>query len=198
MQLFDLMTKCVVDQSVVSNRHLNLLGLDVCHRMSLHPGMAEVANALDSPSNAVWKTEARRHLPRHFNISTESGCRCLVDEYILTAVVYAQKIIEQDTVLTSTLRQTYHIMHPHIAVFSEQSIPQTVIACEDTSYTFYGTWDYALGYISVDDITSLSRGSLSLDAHDVLCGVLEIKSLSEIHNAVPRITAQVFSGLVLT
>ncbi len=55
-------------------------------------------------------------------------------------------------------------MHPHIAVFSEQSIPQTVIACEDTSYTFYGTWDYALGYISVDDISTRSHPASFLNA----------------------------------
>lgn len=39
--------------------------------------MAEVANALDSPSNAVWKTEARRHLPRHFNISVGDLPLCM-------------------------------------------------------------------------------------------------------------------------
>ena len=75
-------------------------------------------------------------------------------------------------------------------------VPETKIKSRDVTYRLYGFFDYALGFIHdiglysftfllfcsffdlIDfDTISLIRGTLTPDAHETLCGVIEVKSL---------------------
>ncbi|KAK7678525.1 hypothetical protein QCA50_018397 [Cerrena zonata] len=203
--LIRLMTQCVVDQTIVpfssvSRRHLRLLGLDVTYRMTLHPDLVRKANQENSPSNCTLQADTINSMQKHFNVSKEAGCRCIIDQYLLAAVVYAQEQIDTDKSLQSFLRMTYKIMDPHISVFTELPVPHTTITCDNgnVSYTFHGVLDYAIGFIEAADILSLGRGSIGLDAHEALSGIVEAKSLTEMQDAVPQIITQVLTILVLT
>lgn len=103
-------------------------------------------------------------------------------------------------------------------VFTELPVPETKIESGDVMYRFHGSLDYALGFISADDIcmypftflvlcsfsthfisiASLGRGTLTIDEHRMLYGIIEVKSLSEMENAIPQITTQILTLLVLT
>ncbi|KAK7686122.1 hypothetical protein QCA50_010934 [Cerrena zonata] len=201
--LIRLMTQCVIDQTIVpfssvTKRHLKLLGLDLTYRMSLDPDAALDANE-NSPSNRTLEADAIDCMQKHFNVSMEAGCRSIIGQFLIAAVVYAQEQIDTDSKLQSSLRRTYKIMKPHISVFSNLHIPHTTITCDsdNVSYTFHGVLDYAIGFIEADDILSLGRGSIGLDAHEILCGIAEVNSLSEMQDAVPQITAQALTLLAL-
>lgn len=91
-----------------------------------------------------------------------SGCRCIIDQYLLAAVAYAQQIIDNDKDLRKKLRTTYNIDKPHIGVFTEVPVPNTMIKCTGTgmSYTFHGFLDYATGFIHQRDIGTLLSSNL--------------------------------------
>jgi len=56
----------------------------------------------------------------------------------------------------------------------------------------------SFSYAQLISAASLGRGTLALDTHETLSGILEAKSLSEMKDAIPQITAQVLTILVLT
>lgn len=77
----------------------------------------------------------------------ESGCRSIIHQCLISAVVYAQQCIDNDPQLKATLCQTYEIMDPHVAVFTDLPVPKTMIG-SDVTYMFHGFLDFALGFIS--------------------------------------------------
>lgn len=82
-----------------------------------------------------------------------SGCRCIIDQYLLVAVACAQDIIDNDIALADSLSKKYKILKPHIGVFTEHPVPHTTITCDNVSYTFHGVLDYAIGVIEKRDMS---------------------------------------------
>jgi hypothetical protein len=167
-------------------------------------------------NNPLWITYVISIINQLLQI--ELGCRCIITQYLTSAAVYAQKYIDEDPQLKSCLGKMYKIMEldPHIAVFNDLPVPDTKVASGDVSYTFHGNLDYALGFISAFWIciylfsllffffpadliltASLRLRTLTLDVHKVLGGVMEAKSLAEMTSAIPQITSQVLSVLML-
>jgi hypothetical protein len=62
-------------------------------------------------------------------------------------VVYAQSIIDNDKSLKAILSLKHGLKNPHIAIFTEQVVPKTMIEHNKVSYTFYGILDYAISFI---------------------------------------------------
>jgi hypothetical protein len=85
----------------------------------------------------------------------EYGCRCIIAQYLSAAVVYAQGIIDKDDAMKRELSSRYNIKNPHIAVFTELTIPHTRITYGEVSYVFHGSLDYAVGYIKGRDVGKL-------------------------------------------
>jgi hypothetical protein len=81
-------------------------------------------------------------------LQEECGARCLIDQYVLAAVVYAQTILDSDEDLKQQMEQKYRVGDPHIAVFPELPIPLITVTCGNTLYSFHGVLDYGIGYIS--------------------------------------------------
>lgn len=126
------------------------------------------------------------------------GSRYLVDQYLLAAVLYAQDIINKGIVSK--------VNDPHVAVFTELQIPPTKITCGEKSYTFHGSWDYAVGMIEAMDkrtisrlrysfchpsAASLRRGTLKLSASNILTGIVAVRSSAEMEDAVPQLIARI-------
>ena len=81
--------------------------------MELHPDLTDKTNHQDSPSNNTLQADSLEKMHEHFNVSVSllsnlshspllglfqrySGCRCIIDHYLLDAVIYAQDGISQD------------------------------------------------------------------------------------------------------
>jgi hypothetical protein len=82
------------------------------------------------------------------NSQKVAGCRCPIDQFIVTAVVYAQSIIDKNKPLKDKLFAKHRMPQPHVGVFTEQPIPETTMTYEQEPYTFYGILDYAIGFVS--------------------------------------------------
>jgi len=81
----------------------------------------------------------------------ESGCRCVIDQFLLAAAIYAQQIIDTDMNIKDELYARYFIRKPHIAVFTELPIPKTNVSYNGVSYVFHGFLDYGVGLIKSGD-----------------------------------------------
>ena len=101
------------------------------------------------------QVEIGLHLSEKRNLQLshkESGCRCIIGQYLVAAVVYAQGIIDNDDRLKEDLSSRYNIKNPHIAVFTKIPVPHTCITHGDISYVFHGILDYGVGYIKGRDV----------------------------------------------
>ncbi|KIY66592.1 hypothetical protein CYLTODRAFT_455205 [Cylindrobasidium torrendii FP15055 ss-10] len=204
--LLQSLKKSVIDSKVVSfssvtRRHLKNLGIE---QYDLELDEAAIAAALDeaaiaaasNPESAANKNIQRGYLDRsryHFN--KESGCRSLIDQYIFYAMLYAQNIIDTDDAVRQLLAARYNFKHPHVAVFSNLSIPSTRITHAQTgvTYAFHGLLDYGLCFIKSRDKEMLTEGVLGVDPSSVLCCILEAKTKAEMQFGDPQIIAQILS-----
>lgn len=86
-------------------------------------------------------------------LQPQSGSRCMIDQFLLSAVVYAQSIIDHDPQLKAQLCKRYRILDPHITIFTDVDIPDGVeIAYRETMFLFYGPLDYAMGFVNAKDV----------------------------------------------
>jgi hypothetical protein len=76
-------------------------------------------------------------------------------------VVYAQSVIDDDQVLRAMLSLKHGLKHPHVAIFTEQVVPKTMVEHNQEAYIFYGILNYAISFIPHYDIGEymLSVGS---------------------------------------
>jgi hypothetical protein len=130
-------------------------------------------------------------------LQKESGCRCIIDQYLTAALVYAQGIVKQDSNLKKTLEEEYRVEDPHLAVFTELQVPHARVEYNQVYYVFHGFLDYPVGFIRELDIMSarslcgpmnidsLRYGILNIDAETMLTGILDAKSLKEMKDAEP-------------
>jgi len=81
----------------------------------------------------------------------ESGCRGVIDHFLLAAAIYAQQIIDTDMNIKDELFAKYFIRKPHVAVFTELPIPKTTVSNNGVSYVFHGFLDYGVGLIKSGD-----------------------------------------------
>ena len=65
----------------------------------------------------------------------ESGSRCAIDQFLLSAAIYAQQIIDTDASIKAELYARYFIRKPHVAIFTELPIPKTTVIHNGVSYT---------------------------------------------------------------
>ena len=130
----------------------------------------EAANAPTSSANKYLQKSSMGHIRKHFNLTVyhpcsfcenhsrtqptfpqfqnESGARCLIDQFLVAAVIYAQSILDLDVAVRDDVFEHYQIDSPFVAVFTEVPIPYTKVRCGNTSYTFHGVLDYGVGFIS--------------------------------------------------
>ncbi|KAF8522408.1 hypothetical protein BU17DRAFT_86961 [Hysterangium stoloniferum] len=140
----------VIDPDVISfsdilPRHLEVLGMDYTGALKYDDDWLQKANLHDSPANFALQKSGCQSMTAHFNLSfardlpqMDSGVRCLIDQYILAAVTYAQTIFDSDEQLKQEMDRKYRVDVPHIAVFPGLPIPYTTITCGNNSYTFHG------------------------------------------------------------
>jgi len=203
--LLDILTTCVKESEVVSFsnvslRHLKNLGIEK-EDAEIDKEAMKAVNLPDSPANRSVQHGSLQLFLRHFNVAKESGCRCLIDQYLFYAIVYAQSIIDKDEGVRATLTDRCGFKHPHLAVFPELAIPLTRITCEQTqaTYVFHGLLDYGICFIKQQDAEMLSEGILGIDnLSQVLSGILEAKTEAEMKFGDPQIIAQILSILELT
>ncbi|KAF8688701.1 hypothetical protein AX14_003437 [Amanita brunnescens Koide BX004] len=104
------------------------------------------------------KFDNNHGLKTHLNLSKGSGAHCLVDQYILAAVIYAQSILDSDEMLKHEMDRKHKVSDPHIAVFPELQIPLTTVTCGNNSYAFRGVLDHGIGFMSDAEQTALANG----------------------------------------
>lgn len=59
----------LVEFSIVTQRHLNLLGLDVTFDIDIDQNLVEAANKAESSSNAILSHTALKAFEEYFNVS---------------------------------------------------------------------------------------------------------------------------------
>ena len=82
----------------------------------------------------------------------ESGCRCIIEQYLVAAVVYAQGILDNNQKMKQGVSERFGMTNPQIAVFTGLPVPRTRITYNDIFYTFHGSLDYGVGFIKGRDV----------------------------------------------
>ncbi len=160
----------VVPFTSASRRHLSLLGIDVVGDLDIDSNSVQSLDLPDSLPNKILCQDVVAAFKKHFSLSVrrlfavfglcemtllasqkESGCRCVIDQFLLAAAIYAQQIIDTDMNIKDELYARYFIRKPHIAVFTELPIPKTNVSYNGVSYVFHGFLDYGVGLIKSGD-----------------------------------------------
>ncbi|KAF8336695.1 hypothetical protein F5887DRAFT_986646, partial [Amanita rubescens] len=202
-EMFALLKSCVVDPHIVSfssirKRHVESLGLNLTYDLDLLESEVEAANVPNSSANTYLQQSSMGHIRKHFNLTNESGARCMIDQFLVAGVIYAQTILDQNVAVRDDVVKHYKINNPYVAVFTEVPIPYTKVRCGNTSYTFHGVLDYGIGFISTKLKDALCMGGVPFEPSNALSGIIVAKSLEEFRNATPQITAQVLTILTVT
>lgn len=94
------------------------------------------------------------NIPCHslYHPQKESGCRSIIHQYLVAAVVYAQGIIDKDPKIMESISNRFGVKDPQLAVFAELPIPPTRITHNDTFYDFHGFLDYGIDLIKGRDV----------------------------------------------
>jgi hypothetical protein len=77
-------------------------------------------------------------------IQNDSGTRCMIDQFLVAAVIYAQTVLDQNEVIKADIVKHFKIDNPYVTVFTKV----TKVQLGNTSYTFCGILDYRVGFIS--------------------------------------------------
>lgn len=160
----------VIPFTSASKRHLRLLGIDIVGDLEIDSNKIKSLDLLESLSNKTLRQNVITAFKKHFNLSVrkifivsgiceitllasqkESGCRCVIDQFLLAAAIYAQQIIDTDMNIKDELYAKYFIRKPHVVVFTELPIPQTTVNNNGVSYVFHGFLDYGVGLIKSGD-----------------------------------------------
>lgn len=111
--------------------------MDYIGTLCFDQARVDAANKPGSPAAVILQKGLLSDLKNHFNLSVshvlichqvgtilstihfqkKSGCRCIIDQYVLAAVLYAQSTISSDRALKKSLDSRYRTNDPHIAVF---------------------------------------------------------------------------------
>ncbi|KAF8516914.1 hypothetical protein BU17DRAFT_92279 [Hysterangium stoloniferum] len=181
-ELFSLMKSCVFEPNVivsfsnVQSRHLESLGLDLTSELEFDRSLERVANAPNSRGNMYLQQTSLDHVQKHFNLTSESGARCIIDQLLVAGVIYAQAILDDDRhkSVRAEILKRHRINNPRVAVFTELPIPYTKLP------------------------GGLAGGQVPFNANKTLAGIIEAKSLDEFRNAESQITVQVLTILAVT
>ncbi|KIL58574.1 hypothetical protein M378DRAFT_181226 [Amanita muscaria Koide BX008] len=188
----------VVPFTSASKRHLNLLGINLAGELELDPDRVEAFDFPDSAPNMILRQDVVNGFKKHFSLSKESGCRCVIDQFLLAAATYAQQIINTDDRIKASLTARYFIRKPHVAVFTELQIPKTTVSHNGVSYIFHGFLDYGIGLIRSGDQDALEDGRYKIEISEARSSVVEAKNLDEMQGAHAQVIMQVLTALVLT
>ncbi|KAF5377857.1 hypothetical protein D9615_006731 [Tricholomella constricta] len=176
-----LLDGCVHEEIVaftsVAERHLTVLGLDFFYELKINDELAKAANDPNSFPNSNLNRDSLQGVRKHFNVSAT---------------------IDSDENLRTEIINSYMVTDPHVAVFTKFQVPHTRVSYNETSHVFHGSLDYGVGFIKSCDVVSLTRGTLYFSVSKISSGIFEVRSLSEMEDAVPQITVQVLTILALS
>src|SRR5260221_8797585 len=123
----------VVPFTSVSKRHLSLLGIDIVGELEIDSNKIKSLDLPESLSNKTLRQDVTTPFQKHFSLSVrkifiasvfceitllpfqkKSGCRCVIDQFLLAAAIYAQQIIDTDMNIKDELFAKYFIRKPHV------------------------------------------------------------------------------------